>query len=182
MCYGPTFVTPSGARCTCSNRSADHHGGLRLHMQDWGEKYSMILWRSSIHCYLTPKNYVDDVRQGTDHIEKGKRYDEKEDAIVYREEWRIEDERENLTDLKRIGNVCLTAMNSVAEDLEFTVETEEDFANKRLQTLDFKAWFDVQEGIVKHDFFEKPMRPPLVVMERSAMDIQQKHSMRWMKG
>ena len=60
----------------------------RLRMQDWGEKYSMILWRSSIHCYLTPKNYVDDVRQGTDHIEKGKRYDEKEFAIVYKEEWR----------------------------------------------------------------------------------------------
>jgi hypothetical protein len=95
---------------------------------------------------------------------------------VYKEEWKLEDERENLTDLKRIGTVCLTAMNSVAEDMEFTVETEEDFANKRLQTLDFEAWFDVQEGVVKHDFFEKPMRTSLVVMERSAMGLQQKHS------
>ena len=29
---------------------------------------------------------------------------------------------------------------------------------------------------MKHDFFEKPMRTPLVVMERSAMGLHQKHS------
>ena len=47
-----------------------------LRMQDWGGKYSEILWRSSIYTYLTPKNYVDDVRQATEEIERGKRFDE----------------------------------------------------------------------------------------------------------
>ena len=69
-------------------------------------------------------------------------------------------------------------MNSVAEDLKFTVETEseEDFENKRIQTLDFEAWFDENEGVVKHNAFEKKMQTLLVIMERSAMGNQQKHS------
>jgi hypothetical protein len=60
--------------------------------------------------------------------------------------------------------------------MTFTVESEEDFENGGLQTLDFEAWFDVQEGVVKHHFFEKKMRTPLVIMERSAMSTQQKYS------
>ena len=56
------------------------------------------------------------------------------------------------------------------------MESEEDFPNKRLQTLDFEAWYDAQEGAIKHSFFEKSMQTNLVIMERSAMGNQQKHS------
>jgi hypothetical protein len=159
---------PIGARITMA--------ASRLRMQDWGEKYSMILWRSSIHAYLKPKNYVDDVRQATEEIERGKRFDGSKNAIVYKEEWKVEDDLNNDSNLKRMGEVCLVAMNSISEDMKFTVESEEDFENGRLQTLDFEAWYDVQEGIVKHSFFEKSMQTNLVIMERSAMGNQQKHS------
>ena len=81
-----------------------------------------------------------------------------------------------MTDLGRIGKVCLEAMNSVAEDLTFTGESDEDFPNRRLQTLDFEAWYDKQEGVIKHSFFEKSMQTSLVIMERSAMGTQQKYS------
>ena len=70
---------PIGARITMA--------ASRLRMQDWGEKYSLILWRSSIHTYLKPKNYVDDVRQATEEIERGKRFDESKNAIVYKKKW-----------------------------------------------------------------------------------------------
>ena len=159
---------PIGARITMA--------ASRLRMYDWGEKYSMILWRSSIYMYLSPKNYVDDVRQATDHIKRGVHYDKEVDTMVYKEEWKIEDDENDFSDLKRMGLACMEAMNSVAEDLTFTVETEEDFENGRLQTLDFEMWFDVQEGVIKHSFFEKKMQTPLVIMERSAMGIQQKYS------
>ena len=58
---------PIGARITmaCS----------RIRMHDWAEKYTAILVRSYIYLYLLPKNYVDDVRQGTDEIERGIRYE-----------------------------------------------------------------------------------------------------------
>ena len=67
-------------------------------------------------------------------------------------------------------------MNDVEEDLTFTVETEEDFENGKIQTLDFEMWYDKRHGIVRHGFFEKPIRTPLVVMERSALSCKQKHS------
>ena len=101
--------------------------------------------------YLPPKNYVDDVRQGTEQIRKGCRFDKDENAIVFKEERKQSDKEENLTDLRRMGNVCLEAMNSVAEDLTFAVESQEEFENTRLQTLDFEAWLDEDEGIVKHN-------------------------------
>ena len=56
---------PIGARITMA--------ASRLRMQDWGENYSMIFWRSYIYTYLKPKNYVDDVRQATEEIERGNR-------------------------------------------------------------------------------------------------------------
>ena len=37
---------------------------------------------------------------------------------------------------QRMARICLVAMNSVNEDLKFTVETEDDFENGRLPTLD----------------------------------------------
>ena len=71
---------------------------------------------------------------------------------------------------------CLKAMNDVEDDLTFTVGTEEDFENGKMQILNFEIWYDARNGIVRHGFFEKPMRTPLVVMERSALCCQQKHS------
>ena len=148
----------------------------RLRMQDWVEKYTMVLVKSSIRLYLKPTNYVDDVRQGNDQIKKGVRFEKDENKLVFKEEWKKEDMEKDQTDLKRMGEVCLEVMNSIEEDMQFTVESEEDFENGRLQTLDFEAWFDAQEGVVKHHFFEKKMRTPLVIMERSAMSTKQKYS------
>ena len=45
---------PIGARITMA--------ASRLRMQDWAEKYTMVLVKSSIRLYLKPTNYVDDVR------------------------------------------------------------------------------------------------------------------------
>ena len=50
-----------------------------------------------------------------------------------------------------MSKVCQVAMNSIAEDLEFTLEIEEDFENGRIPTLDFENWFDIQEGVIKHN-------------------------------
>ena len=42
--------------------------------------------------------------------------------------------------MKRIGNVCKEVMDGINPDLRFTVESEEDFPDRRLQTLDFETW------------------------------------------
>ena len=130
--------------------------------------------RSNIKLRLFGK-YVDDIRQGTNFIPKGCRFVKLGDIIEFRQEWKVEDELEDLSDLKRMGNVCKEVMNTINPDMKFTIESEEDFQNKRLQTLDFETWTN-SDGTISHSFFEKSMQTPLVTMERSAMGAQQKHA------
>ena len=64
-------------------------------------------------------------------------------------------------------------MNSINRDLEFTVETPEDFEQEKLPTLDFKIWQE-KDGTINHTYFQKPIKTPFVVMARSGMSSQQK--------
>ena len=41
---------------------------------------------------------------------------------------------------QRMVRVCLEAMNSINQDLEFTMETPDEFPGEQLPTLDFKLW------------------------------------------
>ena len=72
-----------------------------------------------------------------------------------------------------MARVCLVAMNSVDEDLEFTVESQEEYENERLPTLDFAIWQE-DMGTLNHSYFQKDMKSPYVIMSRSAMATQQK--------
>ena len=81
--------------------------------------------RSSIRLYMKPTNYVDDVRQGSDQIKKGIRYEKEENKLVYKEEWKQDDIRKNQTDLKRMCEVCLEVMHTIEKDMQFTVENED---------------------------------------------------------
>ena len=58
-------------------------------------------------------------------------------------------------------------MNSLEDNLKFTMETEEDFTNT-LPTLDTQVWID-GNGMVKYMFYEKPMASTRVTHRRSAM-------------
>ena len=60
----------------------------------------------------------------------------------------VRDEPDNV----RMARVCLPAMNSVNDDLKFTTEAPEDFANNRLPTLDFVLW--LIDGILFHTYYE----------------------------
>ena len=157
---------PIGARITM--------GAARLVVNDWGEEYTKILLRSEIRIHLRAL-YVDDVRQATSKIKKGVRFSEKEKKFVYSPEWEKLDLNEGESDLQRMAKESRKAMNSVYSNLNFTIETEEDFENGRLPTLDFEMWVD-ENQVIQHSFYEKPVNTPYVVMERSAMGEQAKNS------
>ena len=91
---------------------------------------------------------------------------------MFKQEWEKEDLEEGLPTLTRMSKACNMAMNHINPDLQFTVETEIDFVEKRLPTLDFYMW--VEKGTIKHSYYEKPMRTQMVLMKRSSMGIQQK--------
>jgi hypothetical protein len=121
---------PIGARLTmaCS----------RLVMQDWAEGYRGTLDRSGVTTY-SQDGYVDDVRQNTDLMRMGSRFNPVKKRFTWRADWEKEDREADLPDEVRMGNICLTAMNSISKDLKFTVESVHDFQNGRLATLDFQC-------------------------------------------
>ena len=46
------------------------------------------------------------------------------------------------------------------------------YQKERLPTLDFECW--VEGGVIKHSYFQKPMKTPYLIMARSAMAYQSK--------
>ena len=74
---------------------------------------------------------------------------------------------------QRMARLCLQAMKAVNEDLEFTVECEDDFSDKKLPNLDFKISQE-KDGQINHSYFQKPTKTPFVIMSRSGMSSQQK--------
>ena len=96
-------------------------------------------------------------------------------AFLFTKEAELEDKmkkEQGESSNQRMARICQPAMCHVSEDLDFTVEVAEEFENERLPTLDFSLW--LEEGQITHSYFQKPMKTPFVIMERSAMSYQQK--------
>ena len=156
---------PIGARVTMA--------AARLVMQSWSEIYREILVRSGLIVDVLT-GYVDDVRQISTCFKPGMRFSKELKMFKYDKESEEEDlrkksEGESLN--QRMARICLQAMNDVSQDLDFTVEVPEDFENERLPTLDFSLW--MKDGYITHSYFQKSMKTPYVVMERSAMGYSQ---------
>ena len=145
----------------------------RLVMSDWGKRYKKVLIYSGIPPDLLG-GYVDDGRQESGVLVVGMEYDKNVEKFVHSQEAEIEDLARNESSEQRMARRCLVAMNSLTEDLVFTVEVASDFPDKRIPTLDFFLW--PEEWGLNHSFFQKSMRTPYVTMRRSAMGDQQKYS------
>ena len=146
-----------------------------LVMQDWSEKYNQILMNSGLSTPLLA-GYVDDGRQGTSTLKIGMRYNKDMNKFTHSQDAEQEDQNKKVmgeSRNERMARVCLVAMNSVNEDLEFTVESQEEYENERLPTLDFAIWQE-DMGTLNHSYFQKDMKSPYVIMSRSAMATQQK--------
>ena len=157
---------PIGARVTMA--------AARLVMQSWSEGYLDILKRAGVDVGLLT-GYVDDVRQVSSCLKKGMRYSKEEKKFLFTELAKEEDEkREQQGESKNgmMARICRDAMNDVNSDLQFTVEVPEDFESERLPTLDFSLW--MVDGLLTHTYFQKEMKTPYVLMERSAMSAKQR--------
>ena len=139
-------------------------------------EYKQILTRSDVKVLLLA-GYVDDGRQGTTTINQGYRFSKSDKKFIFSEESLAEDQKlqENgETTNTRMARICLTAMNSINEDLEFTVETEDEFIDKKLPRLDFSIWQE-PDGTLNHTYYQKNMKTPFVIMSRSGMARQQQY-------
>ena len=160
---------PIGARLTMAC--------ARLVMQDWGLQYQDIL-KEAGHLITLFRIYVDDVRQISTVLEDGSRYDLASRKIIRTEEAAVEDRKRRQegesADAKMV-RILLPAMNSINPDLTFTTELAEDFADRRIPTLDFKMWLE-DDLKINHTYFEKEMRSQQVIPRKSAIAERQKNS------
>ena len=113
----------------------------RIVMQDWSENYNEILDNSGLLTIMM-SGYVDDNRQLTRLLAMGMRYNKDSNRFEMDEEAKKEDtearEKGEHRD-QRMARICRVAMKSVNPDLDFTVETAQDYVDKYLPTLDFKT-------------------------------------------
>ena len=115
----------------------------RLVMQQWRDEMKEILKKSEMKELLN-KIYVDDNRAIIQKLKHGVRFNESKKIFEYDSRWEKEDESLSIEELT--VREVLKAMNNINSDLRFTVETENDFDNKRLPTLSFEIW-SCKEGI-----------------------------------
>ena len=148
----------------------------RIVMQDWSENYNEILDNSGLLTIMM-SGYVDDNRQLTRLLAMGMRYNKDSNRFEMDEEAKKEDtearEKGEHRD-QRMARICRVAMKSVNPDLDFTVETAQDYKDKYLPTLEFKTKI-TELGIIIHTYYQKPMKTPFILMEASAMADQQKY-------
>ena len=160
---------PIGARVTMA--------AGRLVMLKWGEDFRISLEVAKMEICLLG-GYVDDVRLAGTQIRYGMRYsmingEWEWSEYAWKEDIRMKCEGEHRDD--RMRRICLSLMNDLNKDLKFTAEVAGDFATGRLPTLDFELWV-AEDGSLQHNYFQKAMKTPFVVMRRSAMAQQQKLS------
>ena len=144
-------------------------------MEDWANKYRQLLVNSGIIVHLLA-GYVDDGRQVTSVLPPGQKFSESSGRFEHSVEALAEDNilrNKGETDNQRMARICKPAMNSINADLQFTTETQEDFNLERLPTLDFEMWIRNDNKII-HSYYQKPMKTPYVLMERSGTSYHQK--------
>ena len=152
---------PIGARLTMAV--------ARLVMQQWKDDFNDILTVSNIEEIMSGL-YVDDGRSFVKLLPLGMRFVKSVRKFVFSESYLKEDVNRGRSKQEVTQEQILAAMNSVNDDLEFTMETHLDFEDKRLPTLSFSLW-PGQKGL-HYSYFEKKMRNQVLVMERTAMGRQ----------
>ena len=108
--------------------------------------------------------YVDDVRQHSTYLRYGARWDAEARIFKLTQDANEEDLRMRRemhdTGNARMVRVCLPAINTINQDLEFTAEVPEEFPENKLPTFDFLLWIELS-CILNQSYFQKAMKTPL---------------------
>ena len=121
--------------------------------------------------------YVDDYRALMSALRPGLRWEPDSKKLEFREDWREEDLRSEVSTTRRSATVLQAVMDSINPDLKFEMELEEDFPDNKLPTLDCRVWIESTENSppqFNFSFFEKTMNSRFVILENSAMSYKQK--------
>ena len=161
--YHQVSGSPIGTRFSMSTS--------RVVMGMWDIELSNTMKKEDLNA-MTAFRFVDDWRQLMRGINLGWRWHEKK--LMFRHEWEKEDIEAGLTTQEVTTREMMKMMNSIYSNLNFEMETEDMFENKRLPTLDFACWVDNNK--IYYSFFQKPMARKTVINKKSALSERTKVS------
>ena len=119
---------PTGKRVTCPS--------AKIRINQWYRKVKQILLKLDLDiplCFV----YVDDFRVGMTPIPYGYEWEHKTQKWTYSKEL-ADTEEQTLTPEQKTSSALLQVMNGLYRDLVFTVESQEQFEDQHLPTLDCK--------------------------------------------
>ena len=148
---------PIGLRATCAV--------ARLTMVEWDRMWLERITEMGLTVEEAAR-YMDDLRLYMYGIRAGWRWYEKE--LCWTQEWEDEDNSSDRTDLERTCEIVRCSLNMIYPFLNFTIESVDDFEDRRLPTLDFKMWV-TEDNIVMYTFFEKPTSSNQMLHRNSAL-------------
>ena len=153
--YRQTSGGPIGLRSTCAV--------ARLVMKVWDDKWLARLAELKVKIEEAIR-YMDDGRTALYRFKHGWRWCL--GGIKYCKRWEMEDAE--LSGLEVTKRILEGTMGGLEEYLTFTMETEEDFQNKWLASLDTELKIS-DKNIIMYRFYEKPTNPNTVLHLRTAM-------------
>ena len=142
----------------------------RVVMGVWDQQLLKLLKDNGMYPELAVR-YIDDIRLVLKSVKPGWRWHEGQ--LEYKDEWRDQDQEEGTSSMARTSRAIKEMMNQIFQELNFTVETAEDFACESLPTLDTRIWM-TKDGKIEYAFFEKPMSSHKVMEKQSAIGEKSK--------
>merc|ERR1711952_87929 len=136
-----------------------------------------ILAKAGIKKYMDGL-FVDDGRFLVSSLPHGMRWSTRGKEFIFNEDWKKEDEESADNSTVRTSRELCKAMNSIYSNIQWTVETEQDFPSHRIPSLDVELFMvdngDGKRKKVNFSFFEKSVKNPLTIMMNSAMSMKTK--------
>ena len=137
--------------------------------------YLNLLKDLNIKVYLY-KRYVDDQNSGMKALKPGIRYVDKKLVVVEEE---VENDKSIPAD-QRTAAVCREIANTIAPMIQLEEDVPSGHPNGKLPILDLEVW--VENGVLTHTFYKKPMASRKVIFARSAGAVSEKRSILVQEG
>ena len=132
-------------------------------MQIFDVKWEDLLRELDIQIWLAIR-YMYDGRTAMPPLKPGWRWEY--GSLKFCIKWEREDQE--LSNIETTKRVVLETLNEVETFLRFTIETEEDFSDGWLPTLDTKLRVAGSNQVL-HGYFEKPTNSNITIQRRTAM-------------
>lgn len=160
---------PTGKRVTCP--------AAKVIINRWWRKVKDIILKLGLDIGLVFV-YVNDFRLGLEPIPYGWSYDKQENKWVH-STVAEQRERAELTPEAKTRQELHNIMNSVDKELRFTTESQEQYQDGHMPTLDMKIALindtNSANQVITYTFFEKPNNSKYTTIENTAMDSDQRN-------